>query len=68
MATRSEIWRTFWIRVPAATTGAERSASNVRAIDAARGAPAAAPDERLRQRRAGGRVRGRGAPHAHGAR
>ena len=32
MATRSEIWRTFWIRVPAATTGAERSASNTRAM------------------------------------
>ena len=26
MATRSLIWRTFWIRVPAARTGAERSA------------------------------------------
>src|SRR5512141_2937428 len=32
MATRSEIWRTFWIRVPAANTGAERSASNTRAM------------------------------------
>src|SRR4051794_14587125 len=32
MATRSEIWRTFVIRVPAARTVAERSASNRRAI------------------------------------
>ena len=32
IATRSEIWRTFWIRVPAATTGAERSASKTRAM------------------------------------
>src|SRR5512141_910162 len=32
MATRSEIWRTYCIRVPAANTGAERSASNTRAM------------------------------------
>ena len=32
IATRSEIWRTFWIRVPAASTGADRSASKRRAI------------------------------------
>ena len=32
IATRSEIWRTFEIRVPAASTVADRSASNRRAI------------------------------------
>jgi len=32
MATRSVTWRTLVIRVPAATTGADRSASNVRAM------------------------------------
>src|SRR5436305_13045598 len=32
IATRSEIWRTFGIRVPAARTVAERSASKRRAI------------------------------------
>ena len=32
IATRSEIWRGFWNEVPAARTGAESAASNVRAI------------------------------------
>ena len=45
IATRSVIWRTFWSRLPAASTGAERSASNWRAIarpGAGRGATAGA--------------------------
>jgi hypothetical protein len=62
IATRSEIWRTFWMRVPAATTGADRSASKVRAmtrLDAVRrrarsrasgnSGPAAGSDLRIRR-------------------
>ena len=47
IATRSEIWRTFEIRVPAARTVADRSASKRRAIVRAGGGP---------MRRAAGRV------------
>ena len=48
IATRSEIWRTFWIRVPAATTGADRSASKVRAMTRLD-----APRRRVRRRASG---------------
>ena len=48
IATRSEIWRTFWILVPAARTGAERSASNVRAMARRGGARCAREAGRLR--------------------
>ena len=61
MATRSLIWRTFGSRLPAARTGADRSASNRRAIGRPRRRPA---DDRWRRDRDTRQAYGRARMHA----